>query len=248
MAASQTWLIVGASSIISRAFAAEVAARGHKAILAGRDTDDIGATAADLRVRFGVPAVVLPINVTAPGTQADFVASCRAEAEGVLNVFIAVGSMPTQAAIDRDPGLAQSVIDTNLTGVAHLLQAFIPLFEAERKGSIVVLGSVAGDRGRPKNYVYGAAKAGLHAYLQGLRARLARVGVVVTTVKPGFVDTAMSYGQPGMFLVARPETVARDCLRAAERRTAVLYTPWFWKYIMWIIRAIPELIFKRLDI
>ncbi|HEX2114477.1 MAG TPA: SDR family NAD(P)-dependent oxidoreductase, partial [Alphaproteobacteria bacterium] len=108
--------------------------------------------------------------------------------------------------------------------------------------------SVAGDRGRIKNYVYGSAKAGLSAYLQGLRARLFRSGVTVTTVKPGFVDTAMTFGLPGMFLVASPESVARACLAAARRGREEVYVPFFWWGIMTIIRNIPERIFKRLSI
>jgi short-subunit dehydrogenase len=113
---------------------------------------------------------------------------------------------------------------------------------------VVAFGSVAGDRGRLKNYVYGSAKAGLHAYLSGLRNRLRRKGVHVMTVKPGFVDTAMTWGMPGMFLVARPDDVARACLTAAEKNTDVFYVPWFWRWIMVVICAIPERLFKRLDI
>jgi len=120
--------------------------------------------------------------------------------------------------------------------------------EAQRQGRVVALASVAGDRGRIKNYVYGSAKAGLATYLQGLRARLFRAGVSVTTVKPGFVDTAMTFGLPGMFLVADPADIARSCLKAAERGKDVIYAPFFWWAIMTIIRHIPERIFKRLGV
>src|SRR5262249_17269596 len=117
---------------------------------------------------------------------------------------------------------------------------------AAGEGAIVVLSSVAGDRGRPSNFVYGSAKAGLNAYLQGLRARLARAGVSVTTVKAGFMDTAMTYGMPGMFLVASPESAAAACLEAAAKRRDTLYFPRFWQLIMTIMKAIPEPRFKRL--
>jgi len=112
----------------------------------------------------------------------------------------------------------------------------------------VALGSVAGDRGRLKNYVYGAAKAGLHTYLQGLRARGVRSGVQVVTVKPGFVDTAMTWGLPGMFLVASPDAIAAACLSAVAKKRDVIYAPFFWWGIMTIIRHIPERIFKKLNI
>jgi short-subunit dehydrogenase len=107
---------------------------------------------------------------------------------------------------------------------------------------------VAGDRGRPSNFVYGSAKAGLNTYLQGLRARLARHGVSVTTIKAGFMDTAMSYGLPGMFLVASPDSAAKACLQAARKKRNVLYFPFFWWLIMAIIKAIPEGVFKRLKL
>jgi len=156
--------------------------------------------------------------------------------------------MPTQAEIDADPGLAIDTIAVNYAGAVSVLAHLAPLLEARGRGSVVALSSVAGDRGRLKNYVYGSAKAGLNAYLQGLRARLYRRGVTVTTVKPGFLDTAMSFGHPGMFLVASPEECAKSCLRHAARGTEIVYFPAFWRVIMTIIGAIPERIFKRLDI
>ncbi|PID35291.1 MAG: short-chain dehydrogenase, partial [Rhodobacterales bacterium] len=107
---------------------------------------------------------------------------------------------------------------------------------------------VAGDRGRVGNYVYGAAKAGFATYLSGLRNRLTRAGGHVITVKPGFVDTSMTWGLDGMFLVASPEAVARDILKAVGKRRNVLYTPFFWRWIMLIIRLIPEPLFKKLSI
>jgi len=115
-------------------------------------------------------------------------------------------------------------------------------------GAIVVLSSVAGDRGRPSNYVYGSSKAGLNAYLQGLRARLAPHGVSVTTVKPGFLDTAMTFGLPGMFLVASPEACARACLSYAAKGREIAYFPIFWWLIMAVIKAIPERVFKKLKL
>jgi decaprenylphospho-beta-D-erythro-pentofuranosid-2-ulose 2-reductase len=156
--------------------------------------------------------------------------------------------MPDQATIDRDPDQAQRTIQATYAGAVSVLHRLAPRLEAQGKGHVVVLGSVAGDRGRIKNYVYGSAKAGLHAYLQGLRARLFRAGVTVTTVKPGFIDTTMTWGMPGLFLVASPQDCARACLRYAAKGAEVRYFPAFWWIIMTIIRNIPEPIFKRLSI
>ncbi len=247
--AGQTWLVVGASSAIAREFARAAAGEGADVLLAGRDQADLEASAADIRLRAGRQAGVLPFAAEEAAGHAGLIAHARQSAgAGTLNLFFAVGTMPDQGAIDADPALQRATLAANLTGAISLLQAAAPVFEAQRAGRIVALGSVAGDRGRPKNYVYGAAKAGLAAYLQGLRARLWRYGVTVTTVKPGFVDTAMTFGLPGLFLVASPRAVARACLRAAQRGREVIYVPWFWRPIMALLRAIPEPIFKRLDI
>jgi short-subunit dehydrogenase len=156
--------------------------------------------------------------------------------------------MPEQAAIDREPALIDGVVADSFTGPARFLQMLAPVMEARGGGTVVGVGSVAGDRGRLGNYVYGAAKAGFATYLSGLRNRLTRAGGHVVTVKPGFVDTAMTWGLPGMFLVATPEKVAADILKAVRRRRNVIYTPAFWALIMLIIRHIPEPIFKKMKI
>jgi short-subunit dehydrogenase len=243
------WLVLAASSSVSRAFARLAAAEGASVILAGRDLDDLEATAADIRIRTGRPAAVLPFDAADIEGHAAFVDRCWAEAgERRLSVFSACGTMPDQAAIDADFSLAERTVVANYTGVMSVLSRLAPGLERQRGGQVVVLGSVAGDRGRKKNYVYGSAKAGLHAYLQGLAARLHAAGVAVVTVKPGFLDTAMTYGLPGMFLVASPEACARACLRAARRGGGTVYFPGFWRVIMAIIRAIPDALFKRLSI
>ncbi|NNG03581.1 MAG: SDR family NAD(P)-dependent oxidoreductase [Inquilinus sp.] len=244
----ETWLVLGGSSAIARAFAREAAAGGDAVLLAGRDLDDLKRTAADIAIRHGVAAEAVAFDARKDKTHKKFMAACSRKAKGTLNLFLAFAEMPEQAAMETDFALARGAIETTYLGAASVLSAAAPLFEAQAGGRIVVLGSVAGDRGRLKNYVYGSAKAGLHAFVQGLRARLSRAGVTVTTIKPGFVDTAMTWGQPGLFLVASPEACARACLRHAKRGAEVRYVPWFWWGIMAIIKAIPERIFKRLSI
>ena len=120
--------------------------------------------------------------------------------------------------------------------------------EAQKEGSICVIGSVAGDRGRSSNYIYGSAKAGLAAFTQGLRQRLSKFNIDILLVKPGFVDTPMTQEFKKGFLWASPERVARDICSAIDKRKSTLYTPWFWGWIMLVIKHIPESIFKKLKL
>jgi short-subunit dehydrogenase len=244
---SETWIILGATSAMARAFARKVAASGATVLLAGRDMEDITTLTADCRLRGATQAEALAFDARKPKGFADLITRMAAE-EGTLNAAVFVGSMPDQSQIDADPSLMDGTIADSFTGPARFLQMLAPLIEARGGGTVVGVGSVAGDRGRLGNYVYGAAKAGFHTYLSGLRNRLARAGGHVVTVKPGFVDTAMTWGLPGMFLVAAPEAVADDILMAVKKRRNVIYTLFFWRYIMLIIRNIPEPIFKKLKI
>lgn len=242
-----TWIILGATSSMARAFARALAAEGAGLLLAGRDAEELAALAADCRLRGARLAEALAFDARDARTFAPIIARAEAE-EGAIHAAVFVGSMPDQAAIDADPALIDGVVADSFTGPARFLQMLAPVLEARGQGTIVGVGSVAGDRGRLGNYVYGAAKAGFATYLSGLRNRLARAGGHVVTVKPGFVDTAMTWGLPGLFLVASPEAVAADILAAVRRRRNVIYTPFFWRWIMLIIRHIPEPVFKRMKI
>ena len=243
----QTWILLGASSAMSRAFARRLAAEGACVLLAGRDVKDLEATAADCLLRGARKAEALAFDTRAPKGFATLIKRMEAE-EGILNAAVFAGSMPEQAAIDADPSLIDGVVTDSFTGPAQFLQLLAPLIEARGGGTVIGISSVAGDRGRIGNYVYGAAKAGFHTYLSGLRNRLTRAGGHVVTVKPGFVDTAMTWGLPGMFLVASPDKVADDLVRAVEKRRNVIYTPFFWRYIMLIIIHVPEFVFKKMKI
>lgn len=244
----ETWMVLGASSAIARAFARLVAARGDGVVLAGRDREDLEAMARDLRVRGAARAEVLNFDALDMPSHPAFARECSRHVDGKLCVFLAFAAMPEQDAIDKDPSLAIHAIDATFTGAVSVLHCLAPMLEDQQGGRVIALGSVAGDRGRRKNYVYGAAKAGLHTYLQGLRARLHAAGATVTTVKPGFVDTAMTFGRPGLFLVAAPESVAAAALAAAEKGREEIYAPFFWAFIMLIIKSIPERIMKKLNI
>lgn len=243
----RTWLVLGGSSAIARAFARAAAGRGADIVLAGRDLDDLERSAFDLRLRHRIGALVWRFDALDLASHAAFAAQAEA-IDGELNVFLAFGLLHDQSDIERDPGLLRALVDANYTGAVSVLQHLAPLLERRGRGRIVALGSVAGDRGRPRNHVYGSAKAALHVYLDGLRARLFRHGVTVTTIKPGFVDTAMTFGRPGLVLVASPERVAEACLRHALAGRSIAYVPGFWRWIMLVVRALPGPIFNRLDL
>jgi short-subunit dehydrogenase len=240
------WLIVGGSSAIARAFARLAARRGALVTLAGRDVDDLEATARDAELRGAPSARVLACDLVDPASRAACVAAATLP-DSLLNVFLAAAQMPEQQAMEADPELAARMIAATYAGPVALLQGLAPEFERQQGGRVVVLGSVAGDRGRRKNFLYGSAKAGLATYVEGLRARLFAAGASVTLVKPGFVDTAMTWGAPGLFLVSSPERCAAAAMRAALRGRSEIYHPFFWRLIMLIIRHIPAVLMKRLN-
>ena len=243
----ETWIILGATSSMARALARQLAEQGTDIWLAGRDMPELEAIAADCRFRGAPEARAIRWDARKPADNAAIVEAAEAT-EGTINAAVFAGSMPPQEEIDADPDLISGTAADSFTGPAMLLQALAPVIEARGAGTVVGVGSVAGDRGRIGNYVYGAAKAGFHTYLSGLRNRLTRAGGHVVTVKPGFVDTAMTWGLEGMFLVASPDDVARDILKAVRKRRNVLYTPFFWRWIMLVIRMIPEPVFKKLSV
>jgi short-subunit dehydrogenase len=247
MAARDSWIVLGASSPIGRAFADELARKGSHIVLAGRDLEDLQATAAHLKITTGATVEVCPFDAADLGTH-ESIADAWAQRPGRLNAVLLFAAMPEQKEMDTDPDLARHCVATTYVGAVSILQHLARHIEQRRGGTIIGIGSVAGDRGRLKNYIYGSAKAGLHTYLAGLRNRLGRAGGHVLTAKLGFVDTALTWGAPGVFLAASPESVARKCLAAARHRRNVCYVPSFWFPIMLIIRLIPEAVFKRLSI
>ena len=244
---SDLWIILGASSAMARAFTRRMANTGASLILAGRDQEDLIKSASDATVRGAGAVSVLNFDTRDPSSF-DAILHYADGFEGTINVAVFAGSMPPQEAVEADPALMGPMVTDNFTGSAHILLALAPMMESRGAGTVVGVSSVAGDRGRLKNYAYGAAKAGFQTFLAGLRNRLGRSGVHVVTVKPGFVDTAMTWGLEGMFLVASPDDVARDIEKAVRKKRNVIYSPWFWVGIMAIIRTIPEAIFKKLSI
>jgi decaprenylphospho-beta-D-erythro-pentofuranosid-2-ulose 2-reductase len=243
-----TVLLLGATSGIGRAVADALARRGHPLYLGGRDEEELERVASDLAIRHGVPVRHAPFDALAPRRHAAFVRKVVAEAGPLGGAVVAFGYLGRQELAEHDVREADAVFRTNFTGAASVLAPLANHLEERGEGFLLGISSVSGDRGRKSNYAYGAAKAALNAYLSGLRQRLAPKGVRVVTVKPGFVDTAMTFGMDGMFLVASPRAVGERIARAAGGGADVIYVPWFWRWIMAAIRAIPEPVFKRLSL
>jgi short-subunit dehydrogenase len=240
-------LILGATSAIASALAREFAAHKFDLVLGGRDLEELSALASDLSLRYGVRAAILPFDALDTQTHASTLRAFLSEAGSALEgAVVCIGYLGDQDKGQSDWEEARLILETNFTGCVSALNILANHFEPRRAGFICALSSVAGDRGRQSNYLYGAAKAGLSTYLQGLRNRLFPAHVKVITVKPGYVDTRMTYGRPGLFLVASPERVAKGIFRAILKGKAVVYMPWFWRFIMLIVRSIPEAIFKRM--
>lgn len=242
-------LIVGGSSAIAAACARRWAAEGANLFLTGRHPLRVEAVAQDLRVRGAGQVVTHVLDVNDHQQHQAMLDACRAALGRIDIVLIAHGSLPDQSRCERDVDVVLHELSTNALSTIALLTLLAGQFESQRSGSIAVIASVAGDRGRPSNYVYGAAKAAVATFCEGLRARLFKAGVRVLTIKPGFVATPMTAGLalPGP-LVASPERVAADIVRAIERGKDALYTPWFWSGIMLVIRSLPGFVFKRVSL
>jgi decaprenylphospho-beta-D-erythro-pentofuranosid-2-ulose 2-reductase len=239
-------LVIGATSAIAVAVTRMWAQQGHEMYLLARSAERTAALAADLRLRGAGSVGFATLDVN------DFpvhgaVLREAAAAMGTLDiVLIAHGTLGDQQACERDVNLALHEFSTNAMSVISLLTHLAPIFEAQGGGTMAVIGSVAGDRGRQSNYVYGAGKAAVAAFMQGLRNRLHPFGVHVLTIKPGFVDTPMTSGFEKGLLWISPDTAAQGIAKAIERRADVAYVPGFWRWIMLIVRCIPESIFKRM--
>jgi short-subunit dehydrogenase len=239
---------MGATSAIAQSTARLLAARADSLYLVGRRADALEGIAADLKVR-GAPQVgfeVLDAN-DLPLLPAMLARATQALG-GLDTVLIAHGTLSNQKACEASADLTVQELTTNAISTVVLLTAVAQQFEQNRAGTIAVISSVAGDRGRASNYVYGSAKALVTAFLSGLRQRLSKSGVSVITIKPGFVDTPMTAAFPKGALWAQPQAVAAGIVRAIDRSAAVVYLPGFWWPIMMIIRAIPERIFSRIKL
>lgn len=239
-------VIVGATSAIAHETAKLYAARGERLLLVGRDATRLDAARKDLVARGATSIDVLTYDLSDTDVH-DEIARLSAEKLGSIDVvLIAHGTLPDQELCQDDFSQIQEVLNLNAISAISLCVAFSGRLFQQQSGTLAVISSVAGDRGRQSNYVYGTAKAAVTEFCSGLRGRARTHGVHVLTIKPGMVDTPMTAHLRKGPLFATPELVARDIVKAIRRRRNVLYTPYYWRFIMFVICHIPEVIFMRL--
>jgi decaprenylphospho-beta-D-erythro-pentofuranosid-2-ulose 2-reductase len=240
-------LIIGATSAIAEATARLFAARGDALCLIARNADHLRVVAADLSVRGAMRAETATLDVTDFNAHQAVLDAAERQLGGMDIVLIAHGTLSDQAQCQTSVDALRSEFDINAVSTLALLTLLANRLEAQKHGTLAVISSVASDRGRQSNYVYGSAKAAVTTFLGGLRQRLAKANVDVLTIKPGFVDTPMTAGIASKgALWAQPERIADGIVKAIDRRRNVVYLPWFWRWIMLVIRHIPEPLFKKI--
>lgn len=241
-------LIIGATSAIAEQCARSWAQNGGALYLTGRDDARLQVIAEDLRARGAAHVYTQRLDVADHSQHASCIDSANTQLHGLDIVLIAHGTLPDQTACEADVDQALQEIDVNGLSVVALMTRAANALAQQSSGTLAVISSVAGDRGRASNYVYGSAKALVSTFASGLRQRMVKSGVNVLTIKPGFVDTPMTAAFKKGALWAQPDTVARTIVTAIDRGRAEIYVPGFWYFIMWVIRHIPTAIFKRLSL
>ncbi|MBF0160781.1 MAG: SDR family oxidoreductase [Magnetococcales bacterium] len=243
MGAEKSILIVGATSAIGRAVAWEFAAHGFNLQLTARDRERLTAEAAQIAQRHGVQVGCHTLDILAYQSHATFLDALPFLPAVTL---CAVGWLGNPTDAEEYRRSAQRVMESNYLGPALLLAEIAHRYQQVGSGTLIGISSVAGERGRASNYVYGSAKAGLTAYLSGLRNRLYPHGIHVITVKPGLVDTPMTAGMAlPRLLTAQPQQTARDIYRGFVQKKDVIYTLWIWRWLMGVVRCLPEHVFKK---
>ncbi|MFA6687248.1 MAG: SDR family oxidoreductase [Desulfuromonas sp.] len=239
-------LILGANSDIAQATARRFAKNGWNLYLASRNIDALEKQAQHLRISTGVHVENKYFDALDYESHSGFYANLEPKPFGVIVSF---GVLGDQHSSQNDFSRAKMIIESNYLGAVSILEIIMRDFESKGRGFIVGISSVAGDRGRASNYIYGSAKAGLTAYLSGARHRLYKSGVHVMTVKPGFVDTKMTAEMKlPQKLLASPEGVAEKIYKGVVSKKNTIYIKWMWRYIMLIIRHLPEAIFKKTNL
>ena len=245
----ETIVIFGATSAVAQALAKLHAAAGDNLILVARNSDHQESIAADLTVRGAGNVNLITTDLAKTEDHPSLVDQLESLANDINKYYFFYGVLPDQSACEQSWQQTLEALNTNFLSKVSLLGLLANKVEKETNRSLIIVSSVAGDRGRQSNYVYGTSKGALSIFLQGLRNRLHKFNCSVTTVKPGFIDTPMTANfDKGGFLWTNPEKVASDIYKAGMKNKDVVYSPWFWRYIMLIIKFIPERIFKKLNL
>lgn len=244
----QNIMIIGATSAIAEATARLYAKQGDRLYLLARNQERLDTMAKDLKIRGANSVNFCQIDVNNFVLHEDVINTAFESLGNIDVVLIAHGTLPDQQACEVNVETTLAELNTNAISTVSLLTQIANKLEIQKNGTIAVITSVAGERGRQSNYVYGAAKGMLSIFLQGLRNRLHKSGVNVLDIKPGFVDTPMTAEFKKGLLWAKPDTIAKSIVLGIERNKHNIYTPFFWQYIMLVIKKIPESIFKRLSL
>lgn len=239
-------LIIGATSAIAEATARLWAREGHRLYLIARNAEQLQTMAADLRIRGAESTHIGLLDANDFDKHEAAIDQAIQTLDGIDIALIAHGTLGDQKACEQNFNLTLRELNTNAISGISLLTHLANRLEGQKHGTIAVISSVAGDRGRQSNYVYGTAKGALTVFLQGLRQRLYKSGVHVLTVKPGFVDTPMTSEFKKGILWVKPEQIAKNIIAGIRKQRNVIYVPWFWFWIMMIIRSVPEKIFAKL--
>ena len=241
---SGNWvLVLGANSDIALSVAKRYAKAGFNIYLTSRDINNCKKNAADIRIRYHVEVESLFFDACDFSSHSSFYTGLKFKPEGVVLAF---GVMHEQQRAQANFFKAKEMIDANFSGSISISEVIAEDFEKRKSGFIVGISSVAGDRGRMSNYIYGSTKAGLSAYLSGLAHRLSKNNVLVLTVKPGFVDTKMTLGLDlPPRLTAQPEEVANAIYKAVIKKKNIIYVLPIWRFIMLIVKHVPTFLFHR---
>src|SRR5712691_1291526 len=240
-------LIVGATSAIAHETAKCFAKDGVEFFLVGRSSEKLEDVGNDLKVRGARRVETYVLDVVDIDRHQEMVESAISTLDGLDMVLIAHGTLGDQQKCERSVAEMMKEFTTNCTSVISLLTILANYFERQKRGCIAVVSSVAGDRGRKSNYVYGASKGAVSIFLQGLRNRLDKSGVAIVTIKPGIVDTPMTAALKKGLLFANVRVVGQGVYQAMKKRKEVVYLPWYWRVVMFMLRRIPEPVFKKLS-
>lgn len=241
-------LILGASSALAHETAKLFARDGASFVLVARSPEKLNTIAGDLRVRGAKEVETIEADLADFAHQQEVVEAALKPFGGLDVALVAYGTLGDQQASEQDAAETLREFTTNGTSVITLVTLLANYFEGQKRGCLAVISSVAGDRGRQSNYVYGAAKGAVTVFLQGLRNRLAKKGVTILTIKPGMVDTPMTAHMRKGLLFADAKKVGQGIYTAILKRKDVVYVPGYWRMVMLIIKSIPESVFKKMNI
>ncbi len=245
----KSWLIFGGTSGIAKPLVREFADQGHRLFLTAREesTEELQRLVHDIEVRYDVEVKTGSFDALDFSGHSAFITEVERDFGKIDGVVWIIGEMQPHQELQSDIEKAQRQHDVNYTAAMSVLSIIAGIMEKRKHGHIVAIGSPAGDRGRKSNYFYGADKAALHTFLEGLRHRLSRCGVRVLTVKPGPTQTPLTDGMKNLPFIVKPELVAKDIIIAIEKNCDLKYTPRIWQFIMLLIRHMPRWLYKKLN-